>query len=803
MSEDSPHLQRRKSLNLFSANIFLMQPTVKVTPKCVKQKVIIQWIEKELEEEKAWKSLPFVLTLLALFILMVNSHLAQSLIRGVEQSLSSFIATSPSFGYRTGDTIMGHKIMKDVSSIADIYSWLNQGLFPVLHEESFTVSETLQGNTAYAGIKLKHEGYDSPSPQDGDFLRHNTIVGSVRLQQSTAPLTECDIPESFAETSPCYKSSHYFDRPTTFDALPLFAVDADRVEYFPLSKSLAEWVDTTKDMELGCAQTGGTCLCTTCGNYPWIDPATTQVEITFVSLNAEFGLWSVVNVNFFFSRTGRIWGAIGVQSQWVDPYERGWYIVAEEVLWFAMNMFILGQVLWDIATGTKQAGGMSHLGVVTLTFFAQPWNIVDLIKIVVAFAILGMWSVHYSSTRTLCEEFATKYSSFADPEQAGRFFLDVEGIFLLERYIRLLFTLYAFVIVFRLFKGFAAQPRLALVSRTVALAAVDLVHFLLVFVSIFFTFGLAGMALFGKSMVEFSTFGLSINTLYRTILGDFMWDEMAVVGNAPAGTFFWTFTIIVVVVMLNMLLSAVLEAYNEAKAQQGSAETLWSQGRESFSRWWGRRKKQRVGLPFVWKCLVEGAPDSPTSKKVLKRSFTQKRAGLISAAKGTMLTLEDMLKRVPGLKAKEACEILTEAAADPTFAEEGEQEEALEDVLETCAQHYEEVCVSIWEMVAGLDKELTALQKEIRSMRVREVGVGGPGDRKKQEGLPGHEGDEKKLPDDGHVVIPIVDPFAADPCMLGITERLDALDDLPFRVRAVMTGAPGWATRIDDVEVVL
>ena len=49
-------------------------------------------------------------------------------------------------------------------------------------------------------------------------------------------------------------------------------------------------------------------------------------------------------------------------------------------------------------------------------------------------------------------------------------------------------------------------------------------------------------------------------------MGDFEWHEMKRVGWFEANIFFWSFTILIVFIMLNMMLAIVLETYLTVKS---------------------------------------------------------------------------------------------------------------------------------------------------------------------------------------------------------------------------------------------
>jgi hypothetical protein len=65
------------------------------------------------------------------------------------------------------------------------------------------------------------------------------------------------------------------------------------------------------------------------------------------------------------------------------------------------------------------------------------------------------------------------------------------------------------------------QPRLGVVTKALALAAPDLLHFFLVAGSVFLCYCMMGFLIFGNSLPWFATFPTSINTCFEMLLGEF------------------------------------------------------------------------------------------------------------------------------------------------------------------------------------------------------------------------------------------------------------------------------------------
>ncbi len=147
-------------------------------------------------------------------------------------------------------------------------------------------------------------------------------------------------------------------------------------------------------------------------------------------------------------------------------------------------------------------------------------------------------------------------------------------------------VIYIFLAVFRLFRGFAAQPRLGLVTSTISNAASDIFHFLIVFSCVFCTYATAGLLLFGSHVRDFESFLRSLIACWRLVTGDFDFsDTYRGIDWTASFLFLGSFTIFVVLILLNMLLAIVLETYLDVKQKNTEkAETLYSQALETLGR---------------------------------------------------------------------------------------------------------------------------------------------------------------------------------------------------------------------------
>lgn len=123
----------------------------------------------------------------------------------------------------------------------------------------------------------------------------------------------------------------------------------------------------------------------------------------------------------------------------------------------------------------------------------------------------------------------------------------------------------------RLLKPFDSHPKLAIVTRTLAVAAKGLKYFCGVFIPLFASAAIAGYMLFAKRMEAFATVGASGVTLMNLfLLGLDTWDDMynnctrcKPLDRFSTVLFYWSFIVIMLHIMLNIVLAIVMDSYAE------------------------------------------------------------------------------------------------------------------------------------------------------------------------------------------------------------------------------------------------
>lgn len=139
----------------------------------------------------------------------------------------------------------------------------------------------------------------------------------------------------------------------------------------------------------------------------------------------------------------------------------------------------------------------------------------------------------------------------------------------------------------RFFKAYRANPRLNLVLQVVGQAAVDLAHFALVFALVFVSFAVVGHVTFGGEVEDFSTVAKACHATYLLLLG-FLFDthQEQLLGGAHSFGYVWTwaFNIIVVLLFFTMILAIIFDVYSRVRLGGGEAPSVVQQAWEALTR---------------------------------------------------------------------------------------------------------------------------------------------------------------------------------------------------------------------------
>lgn len=201
--------------------------------------------------------------------------------------------------------------------------------------------------------------------------------------------------------------------------------------------------------------------------------------------------------------------------------------------------------------------------------------------------------------------------------------IDSAGV--LFRNQRLLMFWYTMLLLVFWVQSFAQQPRLAVLLQTLYLAGQDILHFLLIFLVVFFNFVVGGHILFGTKLKAWSTLLRSVSTTFQALMGTFDFAAMHRIAPISATCWFWMFIVTMTLLLFNLLIAIMLEHYNTMCKRVGYTSSLWEQVVEGTSDLIFYLRN--YGLPLLWRKIrrkeAYDLDEVVSLKEISKRAKTQ------------------------------------------------------------------------------------------------------------------------------------------------------------------------------------
>lgn len=661
----------------------------------------LQYVKGEVDRETSCLELPMTILLLFSFSCLALLHLRQDKVFAVEGALRFDIEENANFAWSHN---FGHKTIYDVNAIADFWSWFQIGFLPLIVQQTWGFSEDLQ--QAYNSLNATHpysvgklpEFYGWPQdelykkaipkkakiPIRDDLLHYNRLVGGIRLRQERAESSYdlCRVPGVIEEDlwkkwlgKPCMPATPNYEMTPEAGDAESFG-EAKRIEWFPtVWDSLATLQQKVVDMEDGCQQLDrkgrpGACLCESCSDdgspTPWLDEQTQRVEVAFVSYNAEYGLMSLTTVTLFFSRGGRIHKFVHVQSSWADHFAGPFFDVVPmvmcDVLWVLLLLYVFINELREIVRVIRNSKDWFWKSI--RDDYIDHWNIVDWVSMGLAFFVVQMFLQLFLETGNVMNELegiaALDLSATGRAQYEARmqdFFTKTEGLCGVERWYRMSFCFYPMAVMMRLFKSFAAQGRLAIVTRTLHDASVDMVHFFIVFFSVYFCMTVNSVLIFGQDIEAYADVERATMTVFRNMFGDWDWSDMQEGSLWISAMWFWAFVLIMMVILLNFLLAILMDSYAVVKEKSSEEATLLKQIDTMMRRRSQNKAKERVKLGYIYETYLSKAGQGG-GKGVEKAAYSDEKEML---ADKTYTTPADLMGSVEGIKNDQVQRTMKEA----------------------------------------------------------------------------------------------------------------------------------------------
>lgn len=304
----------------------------------------------------------------------------------------------------------------------------------------------------------------------------------------------------------------------------------------------------------------------------WIDGGTEQISVRLNIINKDLDFFQYVTIVFVFPVTGGIFHGVKTHSSSLNGYHDFTGMVYDAVF-LALLMHIFASEVKEVYHSWKQKE-LSE-------YFQDFWNCLDWATIVCGWIISATFAYYRLGVEELKELFEKiDISKRPDAQYWGDMYNvhnQAETVGVWNMIFRTMTSMFTLLIMLRFFKAFASQPRLAVVTNTMYAASSDIIHFGIVLAAVFVCFAFSGNRLFGERLHEFSTFAISFGTCFALICGDVNWAELAEKHQITAATWFFSFMVLLYLIMMNMLLAIVMDVYFEVRSGSVDGDPVWEQ----------------------------------------------------------------------------------------------------------------------------------------------------------------------------------------------------------------------------------
>jgi len=327
----------------------------------------------------------------------------------------------------------------------------------------------------------------------------------------------------------------------------------------------------------------------------WLDDQTKILKITAMLVNAEVGRPRLQKFTFTlaFSRGGGIFTKVRIDTLFLKNFP-GVVSIVFDVLFCVFLVGFFMSECFQLGKAVARRQACKHI--------KKGWTLLQWITIIGGGAVV----IGYLYEMTLRDAVRSAYERSVEAQvQDIPADIDTSGTMLLEEVeemswfignFRVVTGVFCLLLMVRFFTSFGAQPRLAVVTKTLEVSAFDIVHFLVVLAPTWLAYSLAGCFIFGRRMEEFATLDASVGYCFKLMIeGEYDWPYYSEENYFTTMFWMWTFMVLLNVVMLNLVLAIILDVYGAIRRETGNSETAWLTLWRMIIQLWYRRTWVRSG----------------------------------------------------------------------------------------------------------------------------------------------------------------------------------------------------------------
>ena len=311
----------------------------------------------------------------------------------------------------------------------------------------------------------------------------------------------------------------------------------------------------------------------------WLDAATHTVDVQLALLNGQSGVFASVVLRCTFTSGSLVETSSEIRSVPVNPYEpaaANWYLYVLDallVLYWAYLALGAARRVWAVVRAP--GGAWDKAGML-----CSYWRLLDFATVAALTSVIVLWALLVSELAALRASIAAVVADNPAAIQGGPSTVQADLFDVVERLGQVkqaaVFTL--IFLTLRLFKYFAFQPRLAIMSTVFARSCGDILTHGFVFALLVVMFGVWAHFLFGPQAADWATPGGSVFSIFRFSMYDYKFIPMAQQYPFLAGVFYVAFMVLITNLVLWMFLAILFETYTEVRYESHNTPSAFEEG---------------------------------------------------------------------------------------------------------------------------------------------------------------------------------------------------------------------------------
>ncbi|KAF7255372.1 hypothetical protein EG68_08195 [Paragonimus skrjabini miyazakii] len=386
----------------------------------------------------------------------------------------------------------------------------------------------------------------------------NKLLGVPRLRQIRVDPSGCNVPEQMTGiVSKCYPAySPSTESTKSFTpkggVTPVYTMNAWK------HQTAAEVGSTFVDAQIGLYEGSGfvqdlsrsrnhsLAIVEELIQGRWLDEASRVLFLDFTIYNANINMFVIVKIIFEMPYTGGVFVSNDLQPAKLVRYltAKDHFVMACEIMCLIFVLYYIIEEILEI----KQQG---------FRYFAGIWNLLDIVVVILTLTCAGFTIYTTVTATSVMNKLLEDISIYPHFDRLSYWY---------GHFIRAI-ALCVFLVVIKIFKYINFDQSLGQLTKTLSVAAFDLIGFMVMFCIIFFAFGQFGYLAFGAGTDGFRSFTQACYTLFRMMVGDIDFAALQRAHFILGPLFFVLFIFFAVFVLLNMFLAIVNDAYASVKEE--------------------------------------------------------------------------------------------------------------------------------------------------------------------------------------------------------------------------------------------